>query len=597
MNRRFPGGVAGLLEALMWIQREAATGALGPAGGTQGRLVFRDGILMHVDAAAGSAPVAGAELREQAGGIMEDWSFGEALLLFQGGDDAGQPSTGAGKLTSGDLILDLVRHNADARWVARRLSEASGKIANPATLPKVLPRVSMTPTEAFLLSRADGTMTLDEILQVSPLDPTDVKLGLYALLAAGLLTAPGVTLPGAGAGSEEMAEETSLPPSVAAPPHPAPEASASSSRPAAPLVPNETATPPAAGAIRTEREPRTATKAVSPAAPPPPAPPAEVPAAAADPIPAQTASTASRSVLDQEAFLARTDVATKPVTPDSPASPPPAHGGGAAAAAAAVEREGARPPGKPGARAGAVSELEQERAEVLGWISSRTGHDYYGILGVERSAGEEAVRRAYYRVAKRFHPDRFRRPGFEGLLQDVERMFAATTEAYNTLSDDRARVEYEREVSARAKHGKGPEGDMAARARESYLRARKHADAEEYFDAAALLETACRFDGSRPEYWLLLGTVQAKNPRWRKKAEESYQKVIEMNPASPDGHLHLARLYQAGGLTKRARDMYRKVIQWDPQNEEAQAALSGKDMGQDAGVAGKLRSIFKGSRS
>ena len=48
MKSRFPGGVAGLLEALAWIQREAATGALGPAGGSQGKLVFHDGILMRV---------------------------------------------------------------------------------------------------------------------------------------------------------------------------------------------------------------------------------------------------------------------------------------------------------------------------------------------------------------------------------------------------------------------------------------------------------------------------------------------------------------------------------------------------------------------
>jgi len=582
MKSRFPGGVTGLLEALMGIQRDAATGALGPAGGTVGRLVFRDGILMRVDGAAGTAPVTGADLREQAGGSMEDWCVGDAELHFQGGGDAGEPSGGAGTLTSADLILDLIRRNADARWVARRLAEASGRIANPAKLPKVLPSVSMTPTEAFLLSRADGTMTLEEILQVSPLDPTDVKLGLYALLASGLLTAPGVTLPGAGASSADEAEARPIPPVDAPPIVPAAGGGISSSNPTTPPTRSEAATSPAARATPTDRKPRSEARAASPAAPPPPAAPAEAPAAAADPIPAQAASMASRSVLDLEAFLARTQAAAKSVAPEAPA--------------AAAAPKSAAPAGKPGAKSGAISELEQERAEVLGWISSRTGHDYYGILGVDRSAGEEGVRRAYYRVAKQFHPDRFRRPGFEGLLQDVERMFAATTEAYNTLSDDGARVEYEREVSARSKGGKGSESDTVAQARDSYLRAKKHVDAEEYFDAAALLETACRLDEKRSEYWLLLGTVQAKNPRWRKKAEESYQKVIEMNPGSADAYLHLARLYKAGGLTKRAQEMYRKVIQWDPQNEEAQAELSGKGDGQ-AGVGGKLRSIFKGSRS
>ncbi|HXI03214.1 MAG TPA: DnaJ domain-containing protein, partial [Candidatus Saccharimonadales bacterium] len=241
--------------------------------------------------------------------------------------------------------------------------------------------------------------------------------------------------------------------------------------------------------------------------------------------------------------------------------------------------------------------LEKERQAVLEWIASTAGADYYRVLGVDRGAGEDAIRRSYYRLAKKFHPDRFRRPGFEELLQDVERMFALTTEAYNTLTDDRTRAEYERELSKSGPGGRKAEADTASQARESYHRAKKHIEAEEYFDAATLLETATRLDASKPEYWILLGTVQEKNPRWRRKAEESYKQAIEITPTASDAYLHLARLYTAGGLTRRAHEMYRQVIQWDPGNEEAQEALSGKEEGSAEGVAGKIRSLFKGSRS
>lgn len=271
--------------------------------------------------------------------------------------------------------------------------------------------------------------------------------------------------------------------------------------------------------------------------------------------------------------------------------------GKAAPAPRPVTPQAARGAGGKGGRADLPAELEKLRTEVLEWISRSAGSDYYRVLGIDRSAGEAEIRRAYYSLAKRFHPDKFRRAGFEGLLEDVERMFAATTAAYNTLTDEKSRAEYEEESAKRGQGGRSSESNLAAQARESYMRARKHIEAEEYFDAATLLESACGMDGGKPEYWLALGSVQEKNPKWRRKAEASYEKVIEIDPTSADGYLHLARLYRAGGLSKRSTEMYKKVLEWDPDNEEARAAASGRSLSEGAGVKGRIRSIFKGSRS
>ncbi len=38
----------------------------------------------------------------------------------------------------------------------------------------------------------------------------------------------------------------------------------------------------------------------------------------------------------------------------------------------------------------------------------RTERDYYGILGVAPAASEEEIKRAYRRLALRYHPDRNR---------------------------------------------------------------------------------------------------------------------------------------------------------------------------------------------
>jgi curved DNA-binding protein len=64
--------------------------------------------------------------------------------------------------------------------------------------------------------------------------------------------------------------------------------------------------------------------------------------------------------------------------------------------------------------------------------------DYYNILGVDRSADQEAVRRAYRKLAMQYHPDR--NPGDK----QAEERFKEINEAYQVLSDAQKRAHYDR---------------------------------------------------------------------------------------------------------------------------------------------------------
>ena len=66
-----------------------------------------------------------------------------------------------------------------------------------------------------------------------------------------------------------------------------------------------------------------------------------------------------------------------------------------------------------------------------------TTRDYYEILSVERSADGETIKRAYRRLAMKYHPDR--NPGDE----EAERAFKEAAEAYEVLSDDAKRRRYD----------------------------------------------------------------------------------------------------------------------------------------------------------
>ena len=62
--------------------------------------------------------------------------------------------------------------------------------------------------------------------------------------------------------------------------------------------------------------------------------------------------------------------------------------------------------------------------------------DYYGILGVEPSAGESEIKTAYRRLARKYHPDVSKEAG-------AEDKFKAVNEAYEALRDPQKRAAYD----------------------------------------------------------------------------------------------------------------------------------------------------------
>lgn len=69
--------------------------------------------------------------------------------------------------------------------------------------------------------------------------------------------------------------------------------------------------------------------------------------------------------------------------------------------------------------------------------------DYYEVLGVDKNASAADIKKAYRKIAIKYHPDR-QGDKSEAEKQEAEEKFKEAAEAYSVLSDDQKRQQYDR---------------------------------------------------------------------------------------------------------------------------------------------------------
>jgi tetratricopeptide (TPR) repeat protein len=217
---------------------------------------------------------------------------------------------------------------------------------------------------------------------------------------------------------------------------------------------------------------------------------------------------------------------------------------------------------------------DRARASVERLYQEIQFQDHWQVLGVDRGASSDAVKEAFFRGAKKYHPDKFRRITEPEFQEKLSFIFRRINEAYETLSSPEARGRYEslrakeeqyaqsvrESATPAAAHSRAKPDDAAT----LFRRAQLAFETEDFWTSIELARQAVDLAPDCAAYYHLLGVALAKNPKWRQDAEKNLKIAANLDPFKASYVLELAKLYENAGLHLRAQKTLEKAQAIDP---------------------------------
>ncbi|HEY9869488.1 MAG TPA: DnaJ domain-containing protein [Candidatus Obscuribacterales bacterium] len=183
--------------------------------------------------------------------------------------------------------------------------------------------------------------------------------------------------------------------------------------------------------------------------------------------------------------------------------------------------------------------------------------DYYAILGVEETASPDEIRKAYLRLAKKLHPDRF--PNDEEGKAAAQAEFRRVTQAHYVVGDTERRAEYDRLrqlAKSRMALRTGEPGAAAPAAGQDAAATQVDIQAQESINQKWAAKHMSRAD-------------ELFRRRRYQEAETAIKEAIRLVPNEPKYRNKLAEIYLARGWRTYAMTEVQAALRIDPKDPDA----------------------------
>lgn len=205
---------------------------------------------------------------------------------------------------------------------------------------------------------------------------------------------------------------------------------------------------------------------------------------------------------------------------------------------------------------------------------------FYDILGVDTQADTDALKRAYFWLAKNFHPDRYHAEG-GATLKRIQNAFTELAQAHETLKNKESREVYDyrvrKELANREKQREtgetGTQQIKREQGTENFDRGLSLLMENDPNAAVPFLARAAHFQPQNARYRAYYGRALAFDDKQRFKAEAELQAALKLDPDNPTFRIMLAEFFIQFNLLKRAEGELNRLLAIFPSNREAKELL------------------------
>jgi|WetSurSiteA1Bulk_404760.scaffolds.fasta_scaffold00488_10 curved DNA-binding protein CbpA len=209
---------------------------------------------------------------------------------------------------------------------------------------------------------------------------------------------------------------------------------------------------------------------------------------------------------------------------------------------------------------------------------------YYEVLNISNFADMQEIKKAYYKRAREFHPDRHYHLTFN-IKEKLNTLAAHLNEAYDILMNPRQKAEYDQRLLSKETTAVSNK----ELAHQEFERGKIEFWNGNLTTAEILFQKSLYFDNSSGKYFYFYAKTLLKIGNLH-EAEKAIKEAIRIDPSNADYLIEAGYIYQAMNLFYRARENFETVLKIDSSNIKAREGIAG--LKSKIGINGIRDSIY-----
>ena len=197
---------------------------------------------------------------------------------------------------------------------------------------------------------------------------------------------------------------------------------------------------------------------------------------------------------------------------------------------------------------------------------------YYQLLEVSSDTPGVQVKKNYYSLVRKFHPDNHM--GNRELVTPLKNLMVVISEAYKTLANEEKRAAYDKSLAAAGGFGMQREKTGAEESIDGWMnRANECLRAQNFVGSIVWLRKCHEAAPESALYLAMLARSLGTISQYENEAVELFQKAIDLDPWKVPVYLQFGELLEEMELPERACEVYSKVLEISPLNARAHERL------------------------